>query len=50
MFIFKKMDYILKKIISYHFSKQMTTDIIVKALNNAYISQKPKGEIMDCQH
>ncbi|MDB8567899.1 hypothetical protein [Turicibacter sanguinis] len=34
-----------KKIISYHFLKQMTKDIIVKALKNAYTSQKPKDEI-----
>ncbi len=35
-----------KKIIGYHFSKQMTTHIIVKALKNAYVSQKPKDEII----
>ena len=40
------MDLHSKKIIGYHFSKQMTTDIIVKALKNAYFSQKPKGEII----
>ena len=32
--------------ITYHFSKQMTTDIIVKALKNAYVSQKPKDKII----
>ncbi|MCU7210212.1 IS3 family transposase [Turicibacter sp. 1E2] len=40
------MDLHSKKIIGYHFSKQMTTDIIVKALKNAYVSQKPKDEII----
>ncbi len=35
-----------KKIISYHPSKQMTKDIIVKVLQNAYFSQKLKGEII----
>ena len=35
-----------KKIIGYHFSKQMTTDIIVQALKNAYISQRPKDEVI----
>ncbi|MCU7196404.1 IS3 family transposase [Turicibacter sanguinis] len=40
------MDLHSKKIIGYHFSKKMTTDIIVKALKNAYVSQKPKDEII----
>ncbi len=40
------MDSHSKKIIGYHFSKRMTTDIIVKALKNAYFSQKPKDEII----
>ena len=32
------MDLHSKKIIGYHFSKQMTTDIIIQALKNAYVS------------
>ena len=40
------MDLHSKKIIGYHFSKQMTTDIIVQALKNAYISQRPKDEVI----
>ncbi len=40
------MDSHSKKIIGYHLSKQMKTDIIVKALKNAYFSQKPKDEII----
>ena len=40
------MDLHSKKIIGYHFSKQMTTDIIIQALRNAYISQKPKNEVI----
>lgn len=35
-----------KKIIGYHFSQQMTTDIIIQALKNAYISQRPKDELI----
>ena len=40
------MDLHSKKIIGYHFSKQMTTDIIVQALKNAYISQRPKDKVI----
>ena len=40
------MDLHSKKIIGYHFSKQMTTDLIIQALTNAYVSQKPKDEII----
>ena len=40
------MDLHSKKIIGYHFSKQMTTDIIVQALKNAYVSQRPKGKVI----
>ena len=40
------MDLHSKKIIGYHFSKQMTTDLIIKALQNAYVSQRPKDEII----
>ncbi len=40
------MDLHSKKFIGYHFSKQMTTDIIVKALKNAYVSQKTKDKII----
>ena len=40
------MDLHSKKIIGYHFSKQMTTDIIVQALKNAYVSQRPKDKVI----
>ncbi|WP_195932149.1 IS3 family transposase [Turicibacter sanguinis] len=40
------MDLHSKKIIGYHFSKQMTTDIIVQALKNAYVSQSPKDKVI----
>ncbi|MBQ1786416.1 MAG: IS3 family transposase [Turicibacter sp.] len=40
------MDLHSKKIIGYHFSKQMTTDIIVQALKNAYASQRPKDKVI----
>ena len=40
------MDLHSKKIIGYHFSKQMTTDIIVQALKNAYASQRPKDTVI----
>ncbi len=40
------MDLRSKKIISYNFSKQMTTDIIVQALMNAYVSQRPKDKVI----
>ena len=33
------------KNIGYQFSKQMTTDIIIQALTNAYVAQRPKDEI-----
>ena len=35
-----------KKIIGYHFSKQMTTDITVQALKNSYVSQRPKDKVI----
>ncbi|MDB8563350.1 IS3 family transposase [Turicibacter sanguinis] len=40
------MDLHSKKMIGYHFSKQMTTDIIVQALKNAYVSQRPKDKVI----
>ena len=40
------MDLHSKKMIGYHFSKQMTTDIIVQALMNAYVSQRPKDKVI----
>lgn len=40
------MDLHSKKIIGYHFSKQMTTDLIIQALKNAYLSQRPKDELI----
>ena len=40
------MDLHSKNIIGYHFSKQMTTDIIVQALKNAYASQRPKDTVI----
>ena len=39
------MDLHFKKIIGYHFSKHMTTDLIIQALMNAYVSQRPKNSI-----
>lgn len=35
-----------KKIIGYHFSKQVTTNIIIDALNNAYVSQRPQNNVI----
>ena len=40
------MDLHSKKIIGYHFSKQMTVDIVVQALMKAYASQRPQGEVI----
>jgi transposase InsO family protein len=40
------MDLHTKKIVGYSFSRAMTTDLIVKALKNAYDSQKPSGSIV----
>ena len=40
------MDLHSKKIIGYHFSKQMTTEIIVQALKNAYTFQRPKDKVI----
>lgn len=40
------MDLHSKKIIGYHFSKQMKTDMIVQALKNAYISQRPNDQVI----
>lgn len=38
------MDLHSKNIIGYSFSRTLTTDLIIKALENAYYSQKPKIE------
>lgn len=35
-----------KKIIGYHFSKQMTLDIVVQALTKDYASQRHLGEVI----
>lgn len=35
-----------KKIIGYHFSKQMSIGIIVHSLKNAYISKRPKDTVI----
>ncbi len=40
------MDLHSKKIIGYHFSKQMTVDIVIQALTKAYVSQRPQGEVI----
>ena len=40
------MDLHSKKIIGYHFSKQMTKDLIVQGLKNAYFSQRPKDKVI----
>jgi putative transposase len=40
------MDLHSKKIIGYSFSRKMTTDIVVKALENAYFVQKPSKELI----
>ena len=40
------MDLHSKKIIGYHFSKQMTKDIIIKALKNAYVSKRPQNKVI----
>lgn len=40
------MDLHSKKMIGYHLSKQMTTDFIIQALKNAYLSQRPKDELI----
>lgn len=40
------MDLHSKKMIGYHFSKQMTTEIIVQALKNAYTFQRPKDKVI----
>lgn len=40
------MDLHSKKIIGYHFSKQMTVDIVIQALTKAYASQRPQGEVI----
>ncbi len=40
------MDLHSKKIIGYHFSNQMTTDLMIKSLTKAYISQNPKNEVI----
>ena len=40
------MDLHSKKIIGYHFSKQMTTDIIIQTLKNAYVFPRPKNKVI----
>ena len=40
------MDLHSKKIIGYYFSKGMTTNLNVKVLKNAYLSQRPKDELI----
>ncbi|WP_371932717.1 IS3 family transposase [Bacillus carboniphilus] len=40
------MDLHSKKIIGYAFSKTMTTDLVIKALNHAYETQSPKKELI----
>lgn len=40
------MDLHSKKIIGYCFSRNMTDDIVIKALNNAYSSQRPDKEVI----
>lgn len=40
------MDLHSKKIIGYCFSRKMTDDIVIKALNNAYSSQRPDEEVI----
>lgn len=40
------MDLHSKEIIGYHFSNQMTTDLMIKSLTKAYISQNPKNEVI----
>lgn len=37
------MDLHTKKIVGYSFSKNMTTDLVLQALDNAIVTQKPKG-------
>lgn len=40
------MDLHSKKIIGYSFSRKMTTDIVIKALENAYSTQNPSKELI----
>ena len=40
------MDLHTKKMIGYHFCKQMITDIIVQALKIYYVSQRPKDKVI----
>lgn len=40
------MDLHTKKIVGYSFSRSMTTDLIIRALENAYYSQNPSGGIV----
>ena len=35
-----------KKVIGYSFSRNMTTDIVVEALENAYSTQRPSNELI----
>ncbi len=38
------MDLHTKKVIDYSFGKNMTTDLVLQALDNAIVTQKPKGD------
>jgi putative transposase len=40
------MDLHTKKIIGYAFSRSMTTDLVLKALDNAYITQQPNDGVV----
>lgn len=40
------MDLHTRKIIGYSFGKHMTTNLVIKALENAYISQEPNKELI----
>jgi|SRR5699024_2622281 len=40
------MDLHTKKIVGYSFSRTITTELITKALENAYQTQKPSGEFI----
>ena len=39
------LDLYTKKIVGYAFSRAMNTDLAIKSVNNAYTSQKTKGQI-----
>lgn len=40
------MDLYTRKIIGYYFSKSMATELTIKALENAYSSQRPNGQVI----